>query len=369
MVKKTRIGIVGCGNISTIYLTNCARFENLEVTALADIDLARAADQGKIFKIPHILAPKALLEGDKVDIVLNLTVPAAHAEVALQALKNGKSVYNEKPLAATRAEAAALVDTAKQNHLRVGCAPDTFLGSPLQNARKLLDDGAIGMPVAAVAFMLAGGPERWHPNPFFFYQAGAGPMFDMGPYYLTALTTLLGPVRRVTGSARISRQQRPVLSDPHKGEMINVETPSHIAGVLDFASGPVGTIITSFDVPGRNHLPNIEIYGTEGTLRLNDPNSFEGEILLSKPGTKEWTTMPSAFGYSENGRGIGLADMAQAIVAGRAHRANDSVAYHVLDIMHAIHDASREGVHVELKSQMVRPDPFPQNLSFGQVPA
>ena len=217
--------------------------------------------------------------------------------------------------------------------------------------------------------MLGGGPEGWHPNPHFYYQAGGGPMFDMGPYYLTALTVLLGPVRRVTGSARISRAQRPIGSMPHKGKFIDVEVPTHIAGLLEFASGPVGTIITSFDVPARNHLPCIEIYGTEGTMQVPDPNVFEGEVLISEPGGKEWTSVPSPFGYAENSRGVGLADMAQAIVSGRPHRANDEIAGHVLDIMHAIHDASNAGTHVELETAMVRPEPLPENLSFGQLPA
>ena len=369
MVHKTRIGIVGCGNISTIYLTNVARFENIEVAAVADIDNEKAESQAKTFNVPNVLSTRDLIEGDKVDVVLNLTVPAAHGEVALQTLQNGKSVYNEKPLAVQRKAGIELIELARKNNLRVGCAPDTFLGSSHQNARKLIDAGAIGIPVAAVAFMLGGGPERWHPNPFFFYQTGGGPMFDMGPYYLTLLTTLLGPVRRVTGSARISLKQRPIGSEPHKGRFIDVEVPSHIAGVLDFASGPVGTIITSFDVPGRHNLPNIEIYGTEGSMRVPDPNNFDGEILINKPDEKEWTTIPSAFGYAENSRGIGLADMSMAIASGRPHRANGDTALHVLDIMHAIHEASAQGVHIDLNTSMVRPDPLPENLPFGQIPA
>jgi predicted dehydrogenase len=369
MVQKTRIGLIGCGNISTIYLKNCARFENIRVTAVADIDSTHAEAQAKAFDIPNVLTPRELIEGDKVDIILNLTIPAAHAEVALQALENGKSVYNEKPLATTRQDAAAMLELAKKNGLRIGCAPDTFLGAALQNARKLLDEGAIGTPVAAVAFMLCGGAESWHPNPYFFYQTGGGPMFDMGPYYLTALTTLLGPVRRVTGSARISSKQRVIGSEPHKGKLVDVEVPTHVAGLLDFASGPVGTVITSFDVPGKHHLPNIEIYGTGGSMRVTDPNTFgEDNILLNAPGEKEWRSIPSPFGYAEQSRGVGLADMCRAIVSGRPHRANGSTAYHVLDIMHAIHEASLAGAHIELKTDMVRPDPLPENLTFGQLP-
>jgi len=369
MTQKTRIGLMGCGNISTRYLKNLARFENIEVVAVADLDESRAELQAKAFNIPRVLSPKQLYEDKEVEIVLNLTIPAAHAEVALAALRHGKSVYNEKPLAAGREAAAEIMHVASSNGLRVGCAPDTFLGAGLQTCRKLLDEGAIGTPMAAVAFMMGGGHEGWHPNPFFFYQAGGGPMFDMGPYYLTALTTLLGPVRRVTGSARISSKQRMITSEPHRGKLIDVETPTHIAGVLDFASGPVGTIITSFDVPGGHNLPHIEIYGTGGTLGVPDPNGFGGAVLLKKSGEKDWKEIAANFGYGEDGRGLGLADMAMALRSGRPHRANDRTAYHVLDIMHAIHEASAQGKHIEMNSGMVRPDPLPENLAFGQVPA
>jgi predicted dehydrogenase len=369
MLPKIRIGIAGCGNISSIYLKNIARFENIEVAAVADIDQSRAEAQAKAFDIPSVLSPADLIKSPDLSVILNLTIPAAHAEVALQALQNGKSVYNEKPLAVDRKAAAAILELAAKNGLRVGCAPDTFLGSSLQNARKVLDSGAIGVPIAAVAFMLSGGPENWHSNPYFFYQTGGGPMFDMGPYYLTALTTLLGPVRRVTGSALISRKERLIGSQPHKGKLIKVETPTHIAGVLDFASGPVGTIVTSFDVPGGHHLPNIEIYGTEGTMRVPDPNGFDGDLLLNRAGQNDWESIPSPFGYAENSRGVGLADMARAIVSGRPHRANGVIASHVLDIMHSIHDASEKGAHIDLRTDMARPEPLPENLPFGQLPA
>jgi predicted dehydrogenase len=368
MPLPIRVGLVGCGNISTIYLRNTARFENLKVVAVADIDAAHARGQATAFNIPTVLTPRELYESADIDVVLNLTIPAAHAEVAFEALRHGKSVYNEKPLAIDRKAGAELVALAREKKLRIGCAPDTFLGSGLQNARSLVDAGAIGTPVAAVAFMLTGGPERWHPNPFFYYQAGGGPMFDMGPYYLTALTTLLGPVRRVTGSARISSPQRTIGSEPHKGRTIEVQVPSHIAAVLDFATGPVATLVTSFDIPGGHTLPKIELYGTRGTMRIPDPNDFDGELRLCEAGSTEWRTIPSKFGYSENSRGVGLADMCAAIAGGRPHRANDRTALHVLDIMHAIHDSSASGTHVELQTDMARPEPFPENLAFGQVP-
>jgi Predicted dehydrogenases and related proteins len=232
----------------------------------------------------------------------------------------------------------------------------------------LIDDGAIGQPVAAVAFMVNHGPEHWHPDPDFYYQIGAGPMFDMGPYYLTALVNLIGPVRRVTGSARITTPERTITSAPKFGTTIRVNTPTHVAGLLDFASGAVGTIITSFDVWGST-LPRIEIYGTEGTLSVPDPNTFGGPVRLNRAGSREWEDVPLTHGYAENSRGIGLADMAAAIRSGRPHRANGALAYHVLDLMHAFHDASDQGRHIEVESTCERPAPLPVGLATGEVDA
>jgi predicted dehydrogenase len=321
------------------------------------MELARAEAQAAKYGVPRACTAADLLADPSIELVVNLTVPQAHAAVALAALEAGKSVYNEKPLAIERAEARQLLELARARGLRVGGAPDTFLGGGLQTCRKLIDEGAIGAPVGATAFMMARGPERWHPNPDFFYQRGGGPMFDMGPYYLTALTTLLGPVQRVTGSARISFAQRPILSQPHYGETIDVTTPTYISGVLDFAAGPVGTIITTFDV-WYAELPRIEIYGAEGTLSLPDPNTFGGPVRLRRAG-EEWQDIPLTHGYTQNSRGLGLADLAYGLRTGRPHRASGELAYHILDIMHAFHDASREGRHVVLESTIERPDALP----------
>lgn len=366
MATKTKVGIVGCGNISNAYFKGCRAFEILEVAACADIDMerahAKAAEQGvKAYSVEQILADP------EIDIVINLTIPAAHAEVSMQAIMAGKNVHEEKPFALTREEGQALLAAAKEKGVRIGCAPDTFLGGGLQTCRKLIDDGWIGTPVAATAFMLGHGPEGWHPNPDFFYKFGGGPMFDMGPYYLTALVHLLGPVRRVTGSAQISFEERVSTGEVLFGHRIAVEIPTHVTGVLDFASGAVGTIITSFDVWSHN-LPRIEIYGSQGTLSVPDPNTFGGPIRVRRAGAKEWSEVPPTHSV-EVGRGIGVADMAYALRSGRAHRASGDLAYHVLDLMHAFHDASQSGRHVAIKSKCKRPAPLPLGLLAGQLDA
>ena len=363
---KTKVGIIGCGNISGIYCQAGTKMRNIEITACADIDPARAKAKAEEFHIPKALTVAELLKDDEIGIVINLTVPLAHAAVAKAVLKAGKSVYNEKPLATTREDAKAMLKLATQKNLRIGCAPDTFLGGGLQTCRKLIDDGWIGTPIAASAFLKHRGPDAWHPNPEFFYQTGGGPMFDMGPYYLTALTSMLGPVVRVSGSARASFPHRTLTGEQRYGQKIPVEIPTHIAGVLDFASGVIGTITTSFDV-WSHRLPFLEIYGSEGTLSLPDPNTFGGPVLLRRGANKEWSEVPFTHGYIDNTRGIGVADMAAAIKSRRQHRANSEMAYHVLDIMHAVHDASSQGKYVHLKSTMKRPEPLPLGLLPGYV--
>jgi len=212
--------------------------------------------------------------------------------------------------------------------------------------------------------MMTHGPEDWHPNPDFFYQPGAGPMFDMGPYYLTALTTLLGPIRRVTGSARVTFPERTVTSEPHAGSTITVNTPTHVAGVMDFEGGPVGTLVTSFDVYSEEHS-RIDVYGTEGTLSLPDPNTFGGPVRVWGSGENAWTELPLTHPYIENSRGLGLADMAQALRSGRRHRASGELGLHVLDAIHAFLDSSENGRHVEVSSTFDRPEALPAGSPAG----
>ncbi len=357
-LNKVKVGIIGCGNISGIYFKNLTQtFQITEVAACADMIPERAAEKAKEFNVPKACSVEELLADPEIKIVANLTIPAAHTEINLAALKAEKHVHCEKPLAITREDGKKVIDLAKEKGLMVGCAPDTFLGGGLQTCRKLVDDGWIGTPVAATAFMTCHGHESWHPSPEFYYQVGGGPMFDMGPYYLTALVSLLGPAKRVTGSARISFPQRTITSEPKFGKKVDVEVPTHVAGILDFENGAVATLITSFDIWSAN-LPRIEIYGSEGSLTVPDPNTFGGPVFFRMHGQNEWKEIPLVFGYSENSRGAGVADMAHALVSGGKHRANGDVAYHVLDIMQGVHDASNEGRHYELNSPCERPAPF-----------
>jgi len=364
--ETVKVGVIGCGVISGTYLGVCKRFSVLEVVAVADLDEARARAKAEAFGVPKVLSPEALLEDPEVELVLNLTVPSAHAAVSRAALEAGKSVYSEKPLAVRTEDGRALLEAAARRGLRVGCAPDTFLGGGLQTCRKLLDEGWIGQPLAATAFMMSSGPESWHPDPAFFYKVGAGPMFDMGPYYLTALVNLMGPVRRVAGSAVAGLKERLVTSQPLFGTAVAVETPTHVTALLDFASGAVGTLLTSFDAVA-SELPRIEIYGTEGTLSLPDPNTFGGPVRVQRRGAQSWSDFPLTHPYTANSRGLGMADMAYALRSGRPHRASGELALHVLDAMQSVLTAAQEGRHLELSSTCERPAPLPLGLLEGTL--
>ena len=363
-MDKIKVGFVGCGNISSAYLEFAKTFEILDVVAVSDIEMSRARAQAEKFGVPRACTVSELLADPEIQIVLNLTTPGSHYEVGMAALERGKSVYNEKPLAIEREEAQKMLKLASEKGLRVGCAPDTFMGAGIQTCRKLIDDGAIGRPVAATAFMMGHGPEGWHPDPEFYYKPGGGPMFDMGPYYLTALVNLLGPVRRVTGSAQMSFSERVIGSAAKRGQVIKVETPTHLVTVLDFVSGAVGTLITSFDIWAHG-MPNIEIYGSEGSLRVPDPNTFGGPVSLWQVGRKEWVDVPLLPLRAKNSRSLGLADLATALRSGRPHRASGDLAYHVLDVMHAVHDASRTGQHIQLESAVERPAAMKVGLPEG----
>ena len=261
------VAIVGCGVISPEYARTLSALGFVDVAACADAIPERAAELAAAHDIPRALTFDEVLADPDIDTVVNLTPPLMHATVTRAALQAGKATFSEKPLGVDFEEGRDLVALATKLGLRLGCAPDTFLGVGFQTCRDVIERGLIGEPIGANAFMLGFGPEAWHPNPDIFYKRGAGPMFDMGPYYLTALVSLLGPARRVTASARITHAQRTIASEPRRGERVDVEVPTHVAAVIDFAAGPVATLVTSFDVKASRYR-NIEIYGTEATLSV-----------------------------------------------------------------------------------------------------
>jgi predicted dehydrogenase len=364
-MRKVGIGIIGCGNISTAYLKAAQRFPVLDIKAVADMRSEAAEKRGAEFNVPGMRVDQ-LLKRDDVEIVINLTVPLAHTDVSLAVLSAGKHVHSEKPLGVNVTEARKVMELAVVKNLRVGCAPDTFLGGGHQTARKLIDDGVIGMPVAGSAFSMCPGHERWHPAPGFYYLRGGGPMLDMGPYYITDLVQLLGPVASVMGSTARPKSERLVTSEPMNGTLIPVEVATHVAGMLEFESGAVVSIAMSFDVPKHRHTP-IEIYGDKGSILVPDPNRFGGEVQVAKTGG-EWETMPLTHGHVEGEfRSIGAADMATAIVTNRPHRASGALALHVLEVMEAFQTSADEGRRVRIESRVERPAMMPAGRDTGQI--
>ncbi len=364
-MRKVGIGIIGCGNISAAYLKAAQRFPVLDIKAVADMRSEAAEKRGAEFNVPGMRVDQ-LLKRDDVEIVINLTVPLAHTDVSLAVLDAGKHVHSEKPLGVNVTEARKVIELAAVKNLRVGCAPDTFLGGGHQTARKLIDDGVIGTPVAGSAFFMCPGHERWHPAPGFYYLRGGGPMLDMGPYYITDLVQLLGPVASVMGSTARPKSERLVTSEPMNGTLIPVEVSTHVAGMLEFESGAVVSIAMSFDVPKHRHTP-IEIYGDKGSILVPDPNRFGGEVQVAKTGG-EWETMPLTHGHVEGEfRSIGAADMATAIVTNRPHRASGALALHVLEVMEAFQTSADEGRRVRIESRVERPAMMPAGRDTGQI--
>jgi predicted dehydrogenase len=355
------IGIIGCGNISPLYLKTIRHFNNLQVKALSDIQMDVARSRASEFGVERVLSPDALLADPEIELVLNLTVPEVHATIARAALQAGKHVYNEKPLATQLSDAKELLALANQHNLRLGCAPSTFLGATVQTAKAAIDTGLIGEPVAASAMMMSRGMEHWHPNPGFFYQPGAGPMFDIGPYYLTALINLLGAAKVVTASARISFAERTITSQPLAGQTFKVMTPTHISGQIAHEAGPISTVVTSFDI-WHTESPKLEIYGAEGTLSLEAPNVFGGRVKVRRAQDSDWHELPLVHSYTEmeTGWGLGVADMALAIRENRPHRASGEQALHVLELMQAFLTSADSGQRVCIESSYNPPEAFKQ---------
>nr|WSX73415.1 Gfo/Idh/MocA family oxidoreductase [Streptomyces sp. NBC_00899]WSX80519.1 Gfo/Idh/MocA family oxidoreductase [Streptomyces sp. NBC_00899] len=340
------IALIGAGVISTQYLTALSTFPDVRVLAVADLDVERARAAADTYGVPAAGDVASVLAIPEVEIVVNLTIPAAHAEVAGAALQAGKHVYGEKPLALAPDDGAKILAEAQAAGLRVGSAPDTFLGAGLQSAARALSSGAIGEPVAVTAVTQGPGPESWHPNPEFLFQYGAGPLFDIGPYYLTALVALLGPVSRVSATARRARAERVIGSGPKAGTSFAVEVPTHVQALLDFASGPSASATFSFDSAVSRRM--IEITGTEGTLSLPDPNTFEGPLQVRAFGEEEWRDLPVT--GSVAGRGMGVLDMARAVRGGDEHRASGELAQHVLELMSTITESAERHSVLPLES-------------------
>jgi predicted dehydrogenase len=370
MTRKTLIGIIGCGNISDAYFKGAARSALVQVKGCADLNAEAAKAKAALYSATAMSVP-ALLADPDISLVVNLTVPLAHAAVSRQIVDAGKHVYSEKPLAARFPDAAALMERAQAQGVRVGCAPDTFLGASHQASRRAIDAGAIGRPVGGAAVIMSHGAESWHPNPAFFYQAGGGPVLDMGPYYVTQLVNLLGPVKRAVAAATIGNPTRTITSQPLAGSTISVEVPTTVNGVLEFASGANVSLSASWDVWKHNRTSPIEIYGTEGTLLGVDPNFFGNTPRVCGPdgALRDVDIAVHPFGTPNremrNGtmqadyRMVGLVDMAVAIALRREHRANGAMALHVLEVLDALIASSASGRFVTLTTQCERPEPVP----------
>jgi predicted dehydrogenase len=365
--QPLRIGVLGCGKISKQYFDNAKNLPILDIVAVADLNRQTAekvaAERGGL----RVLTPNELATDADLDVILNLTIPQAHVPTMVQALEHGKHTFCEKPLGVDRDEAKRVLAVAKDKNLLVGVAPDTVLGSGIQTARKAVDDDLIGRPIAFTAIMAGGGHETWHPSPEFYYQPGGGPMFDMGPYYLTALCHILGPIRRVAGLANIAISDRTITSEPLNGKKIDVQTPDHYVGVAEFANGVTGTMVQSFAMPVTdfNGKQPITLHGTEGMLRIPDPNNFDGTVLLKKKGDDDFTELEpaTATGY---GRSVGLADLCHAIrTGGRTPRCDIGVGFHVLDAMQGFRDSGQLGGFVEMTTDFARPDAMPAGDTLG----
>ncbi|MEI1248518.1 Gfo/Idh/MocA family protein [Rhizobium aouanii] len=362
---KLRIGIVGCGNISLAYMRNAPLFSGVEIIACADLNADAAKRRAAEFDL-RAANVDSLIDDRNIDLILNLTIPAAHFDVSMRALSAGKHVFTEKPLGVTAAEGRSLVDAAAAKGLMLGSAPDTFLGAAGRHARRQMEAGAIGKPVTGTAFMMGRGMEHWHPDPSFYYQAGAGPVMDMGPYYLTMMVNLMGPIRRVQAVATSGQEERLITAEgPKQGTTFKVGTPTSVLSLLEFECGATVTFGSSWDVFRHSNHP-IELHGTEGSLRLPDPDNFGGSVALSSRGApwQETDTSGELFGAVNwpiaapdraNYRMLGLADLARAITEGRAPRASGDLALHVLEVMEAILRAGETGVAQTISGIVAQP--------------
>ena len=358
--------MVGVGCISDIYLHNFKNvFRDVEIVALCDLIKERALNAQKKYNVPKVYdTMEELFADDEIDVVLNLTRPYQHFAVSKAALLAGKHVYSEKPLGVDLDEGRELVKIAEEKGLWLGGAPDTFLGSAIQSCRELIDNGLIGDIVGGRFVMAGRGPESWHPDPDFFYQRGGGPLFDMGPYYITCMINLLGGIKSVYGYAKTSYPERLITAAPHVGEIIHVNVPTHIEAILNFACGVSVSLLTSFDVYNTCQT-NIELYGTKGTLYVPDPNCFGGTIRFFNGEKGKTEEYPLAFDYSENSRLLGLDDMCAAIEQKRPGRTTYRQTFHVLEVMCGIAESARTGEVYKMTSHFEREAPMDKKLPHG----
>ncbi|MGW5047426.1 Gfo/Idh/MocA family protein [Streptomyces griseoluteus] len=348
------VAVIGCGTISDQYLANLASFPDLRVVFCADLDEDRARTQAEAYAVPGAGTVEQALAHPEVEIVVNLTVPSAHAAVGTAALRAGKHLWNEKPLTADTHSAAELLELAEKSGLRVGGAPDTFLGAGLQSALRAVHSGTIGTPLTALSLMQIPGPESWHPSPEFLYQPGGGPLFDMGPYYLTTLVNVFGPVERVSAVGGRSRDRRVIGSGERAGTEFDVTVSTHVSALLEFSGGRFATAVFSFDSP-LLRLGFVEVTGLDATLVLPDPNHFDGTTAVEDGGPRRHLPVEG----TSSGRGTGVLDMARAIRSGTAHRATGDLAFHVLEVMTAISTAADSGLPVPVHSRCAVPEPLP----------
>ena len=377
--KSFRVGLIGTGRISDIYLKTCAKFDEVEIVACGSLNMDESRAKAAEHNISRVATPDEILADPEIDGILNLTIPAFHAEISLKALAAGKHVYSEKPFATNLDDCARILALAEEKGLKVGNAPDTFLGGRWQTVRKLLDEGLIGKPTGVMAFVGTHGTERHHPNPDFYYQTGGGPLLDLGPYYLTAMAFLLGPFKRVSGMARKTFDRRMIENGPRNGEWMDVEVDTHSLSMFEFESGAIGSMTMSFDV-WDSETPRFEIYGEDGTICIPDPDPVHGANIFQGPvwyrtraqsrwefqprptGRGDWLVAENTHGFNEDSRGLGLVDLAYAVRDNRPVRASGELAAHVYEVMQGIADAPQKGGFVDIQSTCPVPELLPENF-------
>ena len=384
-MKPFRIGLIGTGRISDIYLKNFKAFEGVEISVCGSLNMEESRAKAATFHVPRVALPDEILADPEIDGILNLTIPAAHADISLAALEAGKHVYSEKPFVTALSDGQRILDLAAQKGLLVGNAPDTFLGGRWQTVRKLVDSGIIGAPTGVAAFVPTHGVERHHPQPDFYYAKGGGPLLDLGPYYLTAMVAILGPIARVAGLSRRTFPERMIENGPRYGEMMPVEVDTHCLSLIEFESGVIGQMMVSFDV-WESETPRFEIYGEEGTICIADPdpgdgaNIFQGPVWYRTRAESRWTMRPrpvapadwcvakNTHDYNSDARGVGLLDLVHAVRERRQPRASGALAQHICEVMLGMIDSPAQGQFVDIETTCSRPDMLPEKVTTDGEP-